>query len=73
MVSVTPKVNIVDPKPSLESQRRNHVIVTPEQVMVIMADLSHRENKYVTSILMLVMCSSHQTSHFSIDATKKFF
>ena len=47
---VTPKVNIVDTAPSVESQRRNHVIVTPEQTFHIMADLSAKD-KYVSSIL----------------------
>ncbi|XP_067933595.1 tectonic-like complex member MKS1 [Watersipora subatra] len=40
---IAPKVNIVDNAPSVESQRRNHVIVTPEQTFWIMADLSARD------------------------------
>lgn len=40
---ITPKVNIVDQKPSTESRRRNHVIVTPEQTFYIMADLSEKD------------------------------
>ena len=40
---VTPKTNIVNMNPSKDSQTRNHVIVTPEQTMMIMADLSPRD------------------------------
>lgn len=37
---VIPKTHIVDLNPTKETVKKNHVILTPEQVMYIMADLS---------------------------------